>query len=290
MTAPNTRHERVDALTNISDQLYPILEQQVDGEMRARRIVRLGLTYIAYALNEGMTPSHAGTQFDQYFAYELRDVDYGAYNAYRTPAIVPPAVVTPSDIANLANRYSDTLRGTYLADCTHREPDSIHALHLAALAVPYARAHYPQLDAGKIALYSLLHDLPEAYAGDTETFNISPEGLRQKQKGDATAVAQLRRDHGNKWAPLVDVIDRYESLDDDEAAFTKTKDKNDPGYTHFRNSAYALKYRHGVQSAEEFYHRAHINTLRTLGYASQFALILEDKEVLTERIAALLSS
>lgn len=289
MTAPNTRYERVDALTHISDQLYPIFEEQVNGEMRARRIVRLGLTHIAYALDDGMAPGQAGMQFDQYLAHELRDVDYGAYEAYRTPALVPPTVITPPDIATLANNYSDTLRGTYLADCMQREPDSIHALHLTALAVPYARAHYPQLDAGKIALYSLLHDLPEAYAGDTETFNISPEGLKQKQKGDATAVAQLRHDHGDKWARLVDVIDSYESLEDKEAAFTKTKDKNDPGYTHFRNSAYALKHRHGVQSAEEFYHRAHINTLRTLGYASQFALVLEDKEVLNERIAALIS-
>lgn len=288
MTAPNTSYERVNALTHISDQLYPILEEQINGEMRARQIVRLGIACIAHGLNDGMTPSHAGVLFDQYLAHELRDVDYGAYEPYRTPAKALSPIATPSDIATLANNYSDTLRGTYLADCTHREPDSVHALHLTALAVPYARAHYPQLDAGKVALYSLLHDLPEAYAGDTETFNISPEGLVQKQKDDSVAVAELKRDYGDKWTHLVGVVDSYESIEDDEAAFTKTKDKNDPGYTHFRNNAYALKHRHRVRSAKEFYHRAHINTLRTLGYASQFALVLEDKEVLNERIAALL--
>ncbi len=68
----------------------------------------------------------------------------------------------------------------------------------------------------------------------------------------------------------------------------RTMDKNDPGYTHFRNDAYALKTRHHVTSAEAFYERANANTLRTLDYASRFALVLEDKDILNERIAALL--
>lgn len=287
MTTPSTNYERVDALTHISDQVYPILEERVDGEARARRIVRLGIASIAIALNEGETLSQAGGRFDRYLAHELRHVDYGAYEPFRTPAEKLSDLTPPDDISKLADSYSDTLRGTCLSDHS-RESDAIHALHLNALAVPYARAHYPLLDTGKVAAYDLLHDLPEAYAGDAETFNISPEGIEQKKRDDAQAIADLMRDFGSKWPGLMQAVSDYEDLVDSETAFTKTKDKNDPGYTHFRNGAYALKTRHHVKSVEEFYERANINTLRTLGYASRFALVLEDKIVLNERIAALI--
>jgi 5'-deoxynucleotidase YfbR-like HD superfamily hydrolase len=287
MMTLNTNIERVDALTHISDQIYPILEQQVDGEIRARRIMRLGMGSIAIALRHGASFSQAGAGFDSHLAYELRDVDYGHYEMFRTSAEQLPNIRVSDDIAKLANDYSDTLRGTHLADHS-REPDSIHALHLTALAVPYARAHYPDLDPGKVALYSPLHDLLEAYTGDKQTFNITPENLERKHLDEALAIIALRSDHGDNWPELINIIESYESIADDEAAFVKTFDKNDPGYTHFRNRAYALRVKHKVRSSAEFYARANENTLRTLGYASLFPLVLEDKDVLNDRIASLL--
>ena len=296
MTTPNTNYERVNALTHISDQIYPLLEQKVLGEIRARRIMRLGITTVAVALRSGSTRTRAGELFDIDLSHSLRHVDYGDYKPYRstdrpprrTARLLQRIVAPQRDLNHLANRYADIERGTLLANLTS-EPDSIHAIHLAALATPYARAHYPDLQPGKVALYSLVHDLPEAYVGDTPTFNITDDELETKKQAEAHALKALHRDFGNKWPGLIDALDDYESLADDEAAFVKTMDKNDPGYTHFRNSAHALKTLHHTTSVEAFYERANINTLRTLGYASRFALVLKDKDVLNERIATLLS-
>ena len=290
MMKPNTNYERVDALTHISNQIYPILEHQEPREISARRLLRLGVAGIATALRGGDSPSIAGSKFDTYLSYELRDVDFGKYEPYRTHANTPPHHVdVPMSLGRLANNYGNIQRMTYLTSLT-REPDSVHALHLTALAVPYARAHYPDLDSGKVALYGPLHDILEAYTGDFPTFAITPEDLRRKKIQEENAHRLFTIQYGHDWPELVAVVEAYETLADDEAAFVKTMDKNDPGYTHFRNDAYALKHEHGVETAEAFYNQARINTLRTLGYASRFALVLEDKDVLNEHIAALFDS
>jgi len=291
----NTSYERVDALTHISDQIYPILEQKVHGEIRARRIMRLGIKTVAVAMKSGDTPAEAGERFDIDLSHTLRRVDYGSYEHYR-PTDRPLQRISRSlqhiikprrDLGRLANRYADIERGTLLANLTP-EPDAVHAIHLAALATPYARAHYPDLHPGKVALYSLIHDLPEAYAGDTPTFNISEGGLEAKRQAEATALATLRHNFGERWPELMNALEDYESLADNEAAFVKTMDKNDPGYTHFRNDAYALRVHHGVRSVSQFRKQARKNTERTLTYASRFPLLLEDKAILTGRIAHLL--
>lgn len=287
MTIPNTSRARVDTLLFISNQIYPLLQQLVDDEINARHILRIGLGNIAAALGSGASFSQAGTEFDCYLAYELRTINYGRYEPYRTPPQNLPMVDTPAELVQLADDYSDTLRGTQLIDHS-QEPDSIHALHLTALAVPYARAHYPALDSGKVALYSFLHDMTEAITGDVPTFNISDADLAQKKLNEAHALETLRMRYGSKWPRLIDVIDAYESLADVEAAFVKSMDKNDPCYTHYRNHAHALRTLHGVKNASAYKQQTHANIQRTVSYASKFPLIIEDKYELTSRIATFL--
>ena len=284
----NTNYERVDALTHVSDQLYPILEEPVNGETRARRTMRLRIGTMAIAMRDGATPEEAGTLFDRHLAYVLRNVDYDVYDTYRTPAEKLPDITVPEDLANLINQYSDTLRRTYLSDSSTRESDAIHALHLTALAVPYARAHYPDLLMGRVGAYGPVHDFPEGITGDVPTFKISENGRRLKDLATENAIRYLWSHYGTEWPELIELIEAYESMSDREAAFVKTDDKNQPGYTHLRNDAYALRVVHDVQSVEEFYVQAEANTFQTLLYASQFTLALEDKDVLNERIAAFL--
>ena len=47
MTLPSTNTSRIDALMRVSDQIYPILEQKIDGEIRARQVVRLSMAATA---------------------------------------------------------------------------------------------------------------------------------------------------------------------------------------------------------------------------------------------------
>lgn len=287
MTTPNTSHERVDALLYISNQVYPILEQHVGNEIRARHMLRVGLSRIAATLGDGASFSQAGATFDSYLAHELRKVDYGRYESYRTLSKSLSIIDIPDELSQLANDYSDTLRGTQLTNHA-QESDSIHALHLSALAIPYARAHYPMLDSGKVALYCFIHDLTEAITGDIPTFNISSADLAQKEQNEARALETLRIRYGSKWPRLIDAIEAYESLADDEAMFVKSMDKNDPCYTHYRNRGHALRTLHGVKSAAAYKEQTRANIQRTLSYANKFPLVIEDKYELTDRIATFL--
>jgi uncharacterized protein (DUF1697 family) len=121
--------------------------------------------------------------------------------------------------------------------------------------------------------------------GDTPTFNITDAKLEAKRQVEAEALATFQHEYGSDWPELVRLVHDYESLADDEAAFVKSMDKNDPGYTHFRNNAHALKTVHNMQSVKQFKAQANSNIERTLSYAGKFPLVLEDKYELTERIA-----
>lgn len=279
--------ERVDALIHLSDQVYPILEQNLGKEIRARRILRLGITTVAISLSGGLSLSSAGKNFDDLLTYELKDIDFGKFvtrGDYARQLHPPSEIVVPPDLARLANRYSDVRRETMLADSS-LEPDSIHALHLSSWSVPYAQMHYPDLDPGKVALYSLIHDLPEAYAGDVGTFEITPEQLAMKAKNETKAIHYMERIYGAKWPGLLNALERYETLCDDESKFVKSADKNDPGFTHQANNAKSLRMKYNVTNRRQFYASAKKFETRMAPYVANYPLIIDDRRELNRRIA-----
>lgn len=280
---------RVDALIHLSDQVYPILEQKIEGEMRARRILRLGIASVAISLNEGATVSQAGRSFDDMLAYELRTVDFGAFTErgeYVRQLDKPPKVIVPLSLGRLANRYGDVERETMLEDAT-LEPDSVHALHLASWAVPFAQKFYPELDSHKVSLYSLIHDLPEAYAGDVSTFDIDEEGLAKKKLNEEKALKHIERVYGNRWPGLLRVAEQYEALADDEAAYVKTADKNEPGFVHRANNAATLRSLHGIENRRQFYISSNVIEKRIAMYGSNYPLLIDDRRELNRRVAKL---
>jgi len=282
-----TSRERVDSLIHLSDQVYPILEQKIDGELRARRIVRLGMATVAISLREGMTPSEAGGVFDDMLTYELRDMDFGKFverGEYARSLQPPQDIVVPPKIARLANRYSDVRRATYLTK-RMREPDSVHALHLASWAVPYAQIYYPELDRGKVALYSLIHDLPEAYAGDVPTVNIPKKIEAQKLRDETAATHRIHDELYGEWPEFVEILEAYEELNDSESRYTRTSDKCEPGFTHQANNASSLRDKYNITNRRKFYASARKTEKRMSSYATGFPLLVEDFREQARRIA-----
>jgi 5'-deoxynucleotidase YfbR-like HD superfamily hydrolase len=165
------------------------------------------------------------------------------------------------------------------------ETDARHATHLAALALPYASEFYPELDQAKIALYSLLHDIVEAYAGDVPSLNMSDAVMEAKERAEATAMRQVSSEFGACYPQFVRLIQDYEDLADDEARFVKTFDKLDPHFTHLNNNGITLRRDFHIQSARHLINVMNATAARMRSYAGDFPEVMADREELICRVA-----
>lgn len=112
------------------------------------------------------------------------------------------------------------------------EPDSHHSFSLALIAYEMAKQYAPELDANKILLYGLVHDLTELVTGDVRTFMATPEELEAKAINDQAAVKEVSaRLHS---APhIVSALHDFEAMESDEALFVYWLDKMVTIPTHF---------------------------------------------------------
>jgi 5'-deoxynucleotidase YfbR-like HD superfamily hydrolase len=74
----------------------------------------------------------------------------------------------------------------------------------------------------KILKYSLVHDLPEVYAGDMPLFSTEEEHARQDQ-AEADAILRLRQKLSG--SDLIKVLEDYYALKDEESKFVRAMDK-----------------------------------------------------------------
>lgn len=295
MTTPNTSLEQARHLIRLSDAIYPALSAENEGEMRARRSLRLGIQAVAMAKGEGAAyQTAAGTAWMGILHQELTSggihlSTYAAWPRYEqvmrgiVSAPTPTAYHRPLDV--LAKRYADVQRATIAADGSY-ETNATHVTHLSALALPYAAEHHPDLHLPSIALYALLHDLPEAYAGDTPSLGMSAEARKIKEMKEFAALHRIKDEFSNEFPEFVRSCEAYELLADDEAKFVKTFDKLDPSFTHISNGCLAIRRDMKIDSPE---------TLRTLNqqtedsmtYSRKFPQLISIRRELAEKAIAL---
>ncbi|MBC7564625.1 HD domain-containing protein [Candidatus Saccharibacteria bacterium] len=289
-TSMNTSSERVDSLMQLSNEIYPAIDQRLGGETRARRILRLGINVVANELKHGDMHT-AGEQYESILIDQLQrgGIHPGSYRQW--PAYMSHIKNIPSSpdvqtmsMNGLANTYADVKRRT-LAEDGKRERNARHAVHLSALALPYAYEQYPWLDAPRVAVYSLFHDVLEAYTGDVPTLGISEHDLALKYKAEEKAMEQLAFDYGQVYPEFVQAVHDYETLANPEARYTKTSDKLDPAYTHFANKGKQLVGFYGYTSPEQLLVASEPTTARIMGYGSEFPELLEDRLELLKRVA-----
>lgn len=186
------------------------------------------------------------------------------------------------DLSLLVGQFLEVSRATIRGP--RHETDGEHTIHLQFIAVSYAAKYHPYLDLGKVSLYALVHDFIEVYADDVNSLTASEEVLATKQMAEEVALNRLRSEFGKSWPHLIEMIECYESLDEQEARFVKSFDKCDPSFSHYFDAGKAL-YRMGVVNGNQF-------TLLTTKakpaieiYAYEFPDILEIREELIKRIA-----
>lgn len=95
--------------------------------------------------------------------------------------------------ASLALAFGRVERATRHPDGVRRESDAEHTVMLCWLAMDLCAAH-PEwgLYTGEVVRLALVHDLPEVYAGDTDTSaGLDPDGRASKTEREAAALARL---------------------------------------------------------------------------------------------------
>lgn len=145
-------------------------------------------------------------------------------------------------LGELTLRFAQVNRVTRFPDGVTPESDTDHTVMLGLIACAYAAKDAKHLDIGKIAQFALVHDLIEAYAGDTDTFGMhaDPKKKHDKEEREAAALARLEKECGTTLPWITETIHEYESLSSPEARFVKSMDKTLPKVTHSFNDLVCL--------------------------------------------------
>lgn len=104
------------------------------------------------------------------------------------------------------------------------ENDGEHSFLLATLGCAIAQQMSPSLDIGKISQYALVHDLVEAYAGDTSIW-ASAEDHASKAAREEEALKLIEKRFGKRFPWLHETIKKYELFDEPESCFVYALDK-----------------------------------------------------------------
>lgn len=148
------------------------------------------------------------------------------------------------DVGALILRFAKTDRVTLHEDGVRLESDTDHTVMLAVTACALAERLYKNtLDLGKVAQFSIVHDLVEVYSGDVDTFGISEEDRIKKEEAEHEALQRIKKEFDSSLPWIGETIVEYESLVSKEARFVKTVDKCMSKITNILNKGAFFKVR-----------------------------------------------
>ncbi len=185
-------------------------------------------------------------------------------------------------LGKLVLQFSRVNRGTYQEDGHTPESDTDHTVMLGIIACSFAKRCLPHLDLGKIAQFALVHDLVEAYAGDTQTLQVmTPYIKMEKEQREHSAFLRIQNEFRMlPWA--ADTIREYEEKSSPEARYVKALDKAIPKITHILNRGAAYRSSGLTQAhAQEIYDVQRIDMQK---YAGDFPEVMELRDYLIEEV------
>jgi len=152
------------------------------------------------------------------------------------------------EMGGLAMKFAKVERAPRYDD-EHKENDVEHSYMLALLANELALMHYPEMNAGKVTQFSIVHDLIETVNGDVPTFTFTAEQMAQKQSLEHEALEELLLTLPPHTARLVYEYEQQQTI---EARFVKAVDKLLPVVVDILGSGKkVMKEVYGVTTAEQ---------------------------------------
>lgn len=129
-----------------------------------------------------------------------------------------------------------------------RESDGEHSWSIALIACMLAPHIDKNLDVGKVCQFAVVHDLTEAYAGDTSAFASETEHNTKKER-EAASLRKIAKDFAHlPW--LVSNLEAYERQDTEEARYVRAIDKVVPLFFDYLTGG--LYYHQNKHTMEEF--------------------------------------
>ena len=187
------------------------------------------------------------------------------------------------DIGKMILTFARVNRVTLHEDGITPESDTDHTVMVTICSCSLASKLYPNLDIGKVAQFAIIHDLVEVYAGDTNTFNISDEGRKEKEEREELAYERIKKEFDGVYPWIANTIQEYESLISDEAQFVKMVDKVMTKLTHRINQGAYLK-REGKTREETALHYRNQTSAVEEKWGSKFPEVVSILKKLTEDI------
>jgi 5'-deoxynucleotidase YfbR-like HD superfamily hydrolase len=190
-------------------------------------------------------------------------------------------------LGRLALRFGRTMRVTYHEDGERQESDTDHTVMLCLIACAFAARFFPKLDLGKVAQFSIVHDLVEAYAGDTDTQRaLDPEQKAAKGRREWEAWIFIKNTLPRlPW--VADTIAEYEEQRAPEARYVRAVDKLMPKITHLLNNGAGLA-RYNRDTVELAEHYEAVQLPEMLSYAAEFFDLFALRKDLVDRVLGML--
>ncbi len=142
-------------------------------------------------------------------------------------------------LTRLSLAFGRENRATMHPDGVTRESDTDHTVMLALVAPALAARLRPDLQPALVAAFAVVHDLPEVYAGDTNTLNLSAVERANKTQRELAALNRLDVELSElPW--IAGMMHRYEEQDAPEARWVRYVDKILPKLTHALNGGVSV--------------------------------------------------
>ena len=174
-------------------------------------------------------------------------------------------------------------RSTYHDDGTTPESDTDHTVMLGLVACAFAERKFPELDVGLIAQYALVHDLVEAYSGDTCTlWELSEEAKNEKHDRERAAYDIIAKEFSSVLPWLPNRISEYESRKTPEARYVKAIDKLLPKIAHILNGL--VTFHQQGMTRDQLIMRYNTQLIEMKDYAADFTQLFELREDLVDEV------
>ena len=129
--------------------------------------------------------------------------------------------------ADFLNKFRDVERILLKNGSDRYENDVEHSYMLAMLADYIISLENLKLDRNKVLEYCLVHDLVEAYAGDTYIYSTDKEYIDSKHRREKEALEKIKIEFPEHQI-LIRTIEKYEVRLDEESRFVYALDKIQP--------------------------------------------------------------
>lgn len=127
-------------------------------------------------------------------------------------------------------------------DAKEKENDVEHS-YVLAMAAWFLASYFPKINRDKVIRIALVHDLIEAYAGDTSVW-AAPEQLAAQKLAEEKAIKQIKQDWPD-FQGLTESINEYEAVKSEEAKFVYALDKLMPAIMNYLSKGYVWQ-KHGI--------------------------------------------